>query len=1398
MNVQAFYRRLIALVVLGVACALVPRGAHAQLADLADVPLANSPSTSVLPNLMYVLDDSGSMNYNYMPDQVFRTSAQVVYYHCRRCTLTSISNLNTSTNTITSGTHNGRARAQVMFTSGTPPNGLSLYTTYYVRSTGLTTTQFQLETAAGAAIDITGSNGQTGAVFSMCTGQGAGDDIGPFGGQPCGNEGTDPNAAVGANTDPQYGDPLFYAPAFNKIWYNPDITYSPAVDSTGASLGASTPTAAKRDAYTDPSTVNLTSQFQELVFCNTNTPTASDLTNTGKCRYNGRHNAGAFLGGGAPTYFLYYNQTFANSTGSNQGFPAREFVFRKIVSNSVPHYYNITPQEYCSDSQLVNCALATSAGAAPDAANSIAAPVRWCKTLDDAQALTVVSGNSGSPATPRCRKKFDKNTHPYPRLGRFARVDITSGNTFPKGPNSTRTDCAAAASCTYAEELQNFANWFSYYRIRLSLMKTATGKAFTSVDDRFRVGFITINPNNPVTASKFLGVAKFDSGQRSSFYTKLYAQTTNGSTPLREALSRIGRYYAGVTGGINSGMGADPMTHSCQTNYALLTTDGYWNGNSGDNLAGSTIGNQDNSDSGFTLRSDGAYDGNRSGAGDTLADVAAYYYKTDLRTAGVLSPNNVPTSPKDSNNAQHMVTFTLGLGLEGFMDYQPDYDTSSTGDFARIKAGSSGCPWASGVCDWPVPAQNDPSTLDDLWHAAVNGRGKYFSAGDPNSLALGLQSALATLRVQTAAASASATSSPNITQTDNFIYSTTFRTGIWDGEIVARRIDAVTGNVLPTIIWSAQAQLDGQTTDMGDARTIFTIQTGGGRKDFKFANLSNSVQSGIAPEQPYFANKCGAFAQCTLLTTTQQAAANSGDNLVNYLRGQRQFESFTLPETIATYRTREHVLGDPVNGTPAFVRFPLFEFGDAVLPDYATFKSNVTALNRPPMLYIAANDGFLHAFNGDNGMEQWAYLPRIVMPELHKLANANWNATHRFLTDGSPQVMDIYVPSQNNWKTIMVAGLNSGGRGFYALDITDPSPGSVRVLWEICSDSTLCQINDPDLGFSFGNPVISKRASDGRWVVFITSGINNVSPGSGQGYLYTLDAYTGQILSKVSTGFGSTTAPSGLTRIAGFADDFAIDNTAKTIYGGDLWGNVWRFDTSTATPTRSQLAQLKDNAGKPQSITTRPELGVINGFPVVFVGTGRYIGEDDLVDPATLVPAQPFAYQQSLYAIKDRGVFYPNFRAASVVTNTIIDGGTTRSTTNNTVNWALQDGWYVDFNPGNTSPGERVNLDPQLVQGILIVTTNVPNNSACTVGGDSWLYFFDYKNGKYVSTSANGVVAQKRTGEITVGIVVVRLPSGSLKVIATGATGRMDTLSPPPADIAMPGRRVSWRELFQK
>jgi type IV pilus assembly protein PilY1 len=1402
------------------------------------------------------------------------------------------------------------------------------------------------------------------------------------------------------------------------------VSYAPGGDAAGGTLGNISPTAAPKDFYLNATTKNLTTTYTEIYYCTTSSPTTANLSDTAVCRRNGINNVGS-------GYFLYWKNSttdggFPNATGTS----STSFNNRIVQNTSRPYYFTITPHEHCSDTNLINCTLS----ATPTGAFTIPAPIRYCSSTGNASSTAVMS-DAASSTSPKCRKKFDVSSYPYPRYGRFTRTDIVPATTtYTKGANAIRPDCANASYCTYAEELQNFANWYSYYRTRLAMMKTATGRAFLPIDDRYRVGFITINPGSPVRSTanvgsdfRYLPLATYNSTHKNDFYDILYDQTDHGSTPLRQALARVGRHYANVTTGINSGMPQDPITHSCQQNFALLTSDGYWNDNDSDardTSATGTVGNQDNvpnttdpfyvsrptvtldgvgtqtqdvtpltvreqivctgdasvlggsnncdcaagsnfkrvkqrtrnqqqtvaktdgiqtSSNTTTVGADTFQDitackatlvtttttnvtltetrdcqGNGStgawtyggtpqtcncnasrevlfrytrtgatrtrisvdgvpasdtvtggtitytdsiggafsalpapaggacfngttlndvaaafaggtttvittgstttvaditispnpittsgtttttttawgGSANTLADVAMYYYKNDLRTGAPTSKSdnsNVPTNDKDIAKHQHMVTFTLGLGLQGQMDYVADYTSDPTGDYSKIKNADTTCAWTTGTCNWPTPSSGAPSTLDDLWHAAVNGRGNYYSASDPNTLADGLSGALAALKVQTAAASASATSSPNITETDNFIYSSTFRTVKWDGEITAQRIDTISGAVLPGDAWAAQELLDAKVGTAealippGDGRNIWALDPSGTNKlkSFEFANLT-------AAEQAYFVNKCTALSQCPLLTVGQQAIANNGDNMVNFLRGRSTHEA-------TVFRDREHVLGDPVNATPAFVKAPRFNFSDVVTPTYQDFKA--AQASRQGVLYIAANDGMLHAFNGDTGQEMWAYVPRMVFPNLHALATDNWDVRHEYSVDGSPQVMDIFDSGAGAWKTLLVAGLGKGGRGFYALDITNAS--TPKGLWEICSDATLCAVSDNDIGYSFGYPVITKRATDGKWVVLITSGMNNVGPGTGRGYLYVLDALTGAVLQKVNTLAGDTTTPSGLSKISAYANNFNVDNTATFVYGGDLLGNLWRFDMSANPPTVLLMAELKDGSGNPQSITTRPELAVVDGNRVVYVGTGRYLGEDDLSDPSTLVPPLPWAYQQSFYAIKDKNVVHGNIRTATpglqqqTITALTADS---RSTTENVVDWATKDGWYVDFNPGNTSPGERVNLDPLLALGTLVVVTNVPNNNACTVGGDAWIYQFDYRSGTFIASAPGDQVAQKFTGQTLVGVVVVRLPSGVLKGIATGATGTKTTVGVNVGGSGGVGRRVSWRELIE-
>lgn len=999
--------------------------------------------------------------------------------------------------------------------------------------------------------------------------------------------------------------------------------------------------------------------------------------------------------------------------------------------------------------------------------------------------------------------------------GSWMRVDIVPGSSYGNitvngatiVDRANRTDCAARPTCTYAEEMTNFANWYAWYQTRMQMTKSSLSRSFSSIDDRFRVGFFSINNN---TGKNIINMKKFDATQKQAWYAELFASVPSNSTPLRTALSKAGRLYAGKTSAITGA--TDPVEYSCQKNFTILSTDGYWNGGGGVKIDGTTpIGNEDGS---LPLpEKDGANQSN------TLADVAAYYYNTDLRSAALgnctgalgasVCEDNVPTSTTDKNKSQHMVTFTVGLGIDGVMQYRSNYkDTASAADApddyewvagAKTADQDNGqCSWLSTgtACYWPIPGADKQENMDDLWHAAVNGHGTFYSARSPTELYNGLNDALTAITATTGGAAAATTSNPNITTGDNFVFSSNYMTAEWTGELVSNTMDTTTGDISSSPNWSAQARLDSKAHA---ARSIYTFDgtTATGVKAFTWATLNTGTANTCNPpasEKGCFSSTyidsslsqfCASGAAC--LSATQKTSAQ-GENLLNFLRGQRDYEQTATDPQNRWYRTRTHVLGDIVSAEAVYVGRYLFDYG--IAHGYPEKNSPRAS----PTVYAAANDGMLHAFDASSGVERWAYVPSMAMKNMFKLADVNYATKHIYLVDGTPTVADVL--DGGAWKTLLVGGMAGGGPGYYALDITDQT--SPKAKWEFrqmsgCTAGTTTRTTssggvtyDCDLGYSFGNPVIGKLSS-GTWVVALTSGYNNEAGGKGEGYLYILDAASGTLVSKVSTGVGTVTTPSGLGRINAWSDDAMQDGTMSAIYGGDLLGNMWKFDLSAgSTPTVSKLY----GAGATKPITAKPELGKVvtssgQTKRVVFFPTGRLLGTVDLTDSST----------QSFYAIWDKT---SGAAPSAMVQSAISSGGAGRV---GTVNPSVFEddgnlGWYMNF----PEAGERGNTDPTLAFGTLVFSTNKPSTTdSCNPSGfDSWVYNLDYLSGGVVEKEGdvNTHAATKYLGASTRPTVVV-LPSGVVKSI-TRTSGQAVTNNVEDVRIksaAASGRRVSWREL---
>ena len=818
------------------------------------------------------------------------------------------------------------------------------------------------------------------------------------------------------------------------------------------------------------------------------------------------------------------------------------------------------------------------------------------------------------------------------------------------------------------------------------------------------------------------------------------------------------------------------------------------------------------------------------GSSNSLADVAQYYYTTDLRT-GPLWPDVVKPAgafPEgDWVRHQHMTTFVVALGVNGTLKYRPDYFTAATGDFADIR---------SGVQDWPVwpdpnlsfanvDEYNNPKSIDDFWHTAVNGRGRFFNANNPTTVIDGLADALASVDVQSAAGAADGVSSLTPTSANNFVYGSSYESGKWVGDLEAFTINSVTGVLNTPRVWSAKALLDQRTFQTCDNRKIYLMR-GSALVDFAWntvecdatgANPSTVVGTMNSSEKANFSPaNVALLSQFTayLPADPQLVAAQVPGAIVNFLRGQRASENFVSGSTTKLFRKRDNVLGDLVDSQPVYVQQP---FADYTENNYQVFKAaNAT---RPSMVYVGGNDGMLHAFNGAvagalQGQEAWAVIPSAVLPKLYQLADKNYDKNHKFFVDGTPVASDVY--DGTNWHTILVGGLNAGGKGYYALDITDPANPTAR--WEFKQDNTVCPApaagpigttSDCNLGFSFGKPVISKIGT--RWVVILTSGYNNLNgvTGDGEGFIYVLDAWTGVLQSKTSTGAGDSNTPSGLAQINNYVDNVLINNATLRAYGGDLLGNIWRFDFA---PPQATLVGTATKGAARQPITTRPELAELNGEPFLLVGTGKLLGETDV----------GYAAGQSVYGIRDKltavpagtppSIYAPplrnSLRGMQMTQIGALPVNPTDPLPIRTIacitNCAKTDGWVVDL----AEAGERVNVDMKLVLGTLVFASNVPMDIPCSIGGHSWLNQIDFRTGSAVTTAplsgSDGIISNYLAGTLNQGFNVIqreRAPGnnnpGDFQVGTREGDGSRRGLQAYVAPPPFIGKRISWREVVQ-
>lgn len=449
-------------------------------------------------------------------------------------------------------------------------------------------------------------------------------------------------------------------------------------------------------------------------------------------------------------------------------------------------------------------------------------------------------------------------------------VDANGCDLTPSSGSGWRGCTQTTPGRSEPAERQNFATWYSFHRTRNKVAKAGASFAFSQQPEKLRIGFSTIHniPNTAIPVTNEDGW--FRNANKSSWFTALHATVSDpsGYTPLRLALQKAGQYFSLADATGPYGPEAVPNQLSCRQNFAILTTDGFWN--TQDETTTVTAGNTDGTNGSAIIGPSATYTYTAArpysdSYTKTLADVAMQYWKQDLRTEASMI-NNVPTTAKDVAFWQHMTTYGISIGLKGSLD--PVLDLPSL---------TAGTPNLNGTTGWPDPISNNGvQRIDDLFHASVNGRGEFVSAQSAQAFADGLSRTLGSINAAQSSGSNIASNSIRVVA-GTAAYESNYFSGKWKGELNAYAVTSA--GLSASTLWNASSVIP-----LAASRKIFTrngtLGVGGtnGGSTFPSATQSGVLSTGVA----------------------------------DYLRGVRTGEG-------TTYRARENLLGDIINSSPVYV-----------------------------------------------------------------------------------------------------------------------------------------------------------------------------------------------------------------------------------------------------------------------------------------------------------------------------------------------------------------------------------------------------------------------------------------------------------------------------------------------
>lgn len=891
---------------------------------------------------------------------------------------------------------------------------------------------------------------------------------------------------------------------------------------------------------------------------------------------------------------------------------------------------------------------------------------------------------------------------------RWGGKDVTLPFSLPIKPPG-RTDCVGSAvRCTQAEERQNFANWFQYYRSRMLLAKGALVEVvINSQSSAPRFGFGSINsPLMSVDGSSTRVVRvptrEYSLAHRTTLINDIQSMDAGGGTPLRTAVIAVGDYFSrsGSTGNpwaSDPGQAGSPVL-ACRRSYHILMTDGYYN----DGTSG--IGNVDNTTGPAQVLNipdinpvppdrytpvrpfSDVYD-------STLADVAMRYYVNDLQPS---LPNKVqPVTGELSDPAywQHLSQFSVGLGVSGTLPASTPTERVAT--LAAIR---------SGALAWPNPASGNPQKIDDMLHAAVNTRGDYFQANNASEMTTALVSAVG--RASAAGrAEAGVSLSSNAFVTDSLLYVPSYRSGQWFGDVLAYEIDGATHTVKvdaggnKIVRWAASTQRPAPT-----ARKLYT--------------WGGSPAAGMV-----FTDAAMDTATKNLISTTATGRAD----LINFLRGDPSKEG-DGSDPAKPYRLRGDLgkLPDFLNSPPIVVKNRSSGAYDLLPLDGPTYNAYLSAkqARSKGALFIGGNGGMLHAFDSAAGDEVFGFFPRTTLSglvDLSKPAYGTAATPHRMYVDGALSEHDALIARGSSpaaWRNVLLGSLGGGGKALFALEANRADPTALdasSVMWEVADSAMGYMLADARVGKLKG------AALGAGWKVFVGNGVYS---SDGSAALLVLNLATGAVDKKITL---DSSGGNGLMGVRLVLND---KQEVYAAYAGDLKGNLWRIDFESATDTTKWLVGFKGkplfravtgSGPTPQPITAPPIYGSHpEGGTVVVAGTGRLIDTADTTDTQlqsvfgvrdpTLVNESSANTDSPFLAYLSSGNGKIELQAQTITPSSVAGYF---DITGNPVDWQTQKGWYMDLGGvvSGLDNGTRVIVSPKRVLSYTYIDAVVPGGA---------------------------------------------------------------------------------------